>query len=540
MEDLSSIKETPVRWGEYPLSFKIALAQLSKRQEPIPVKYALSWAEFSPETYLRTPAKRCRDEFEKLFEIRYKELFGSGLMIEPNKSYIKIDYRPATNSIYPMSYEVKDLPDLTRLTKPVSQLREIIDRCTDELDSYSRFIGRKPEDKLTISAISLLPKELITQIKIDKIINLQSWLGNILNSEAIRDIEAKELLSQLGLNDNISLTKADCVSVAQLLTTLGYGIEPDVRFGDNKIDPGGKAVLFLSEGDEPRNPSATYTAAATVLHLASAISAADGVVSETEESQLERHLESALELSQPERKRLRAYLRWLILSSPGFSSLKKLLISLDEKSRKSIASFLINVAYSDGIIDPAEIKTLKKIYKLLELDEELIYSDIHSLQTGAANEPVTIQKGSSGSAEYAIPASGFIAPQTENQALILDHEVIEKRIRDTQQIQAILGDIFVREEKVVVVEDKSTISTNASVETVFGLDELHTKLVRDLIGSTHWSRSDFEGLCDKYGLMPDGAMETINTSTFKLYDDSLIEENDGIEVNQDISKEIAL
>jgi hypothetical protein len=118
--------------------------------------------------------------------------------------------------------------------------------------------------------------------------------------------------------------------------------------------------------------------------------------------------------------------------------------------------------------------------------------------------------------------------------------MIEKRIRDTQQIQAILGDIFVREEKVVVVEDKSTISTNASVETVFGLDELHTKLVRDIIGSTHWSRSDFEGLCDKYGLMPDGAMETINTSTFKLYDDSLIEENDGIEVNQDISKEIAL
>src|SRR3990167_1011482 len=430
------------------------------------------------------------------------------------------------------------MPDLTRLTKPVSQLREIIDRCTDELDSYSRFVGRKPEEKLTISAISLLPKEMITQMKIDKIISLQSWLGNLLNTEVIRDIEAKELLSQLELNDNKSLTKADCVSVAQLLTTLGYGIEPDIRFGDNKIDLGGKVVLFLSEGEEPRNPSATYTAAATVLHLASAISAADGVVSETEELHLERHLESALELSQPERKRLRAYLRWLILSSPGFSSLKKLLITLDEKSRKSIASFLINVAYSDGIIDPAEIKTLKKIYKLLELDEELIYSDIHSLQTGAANEPVTIQKGSSDSAEYLIPANDVIQQKTGHGALILDHSIIDDKLKDTRQIQELLAAIFVEEEKVTAPVNNNEKSTDVSIETVLGLDELHSRLVRDLLSHTHWSRSEFEGLCDKYGLMPDGAIETINNSTFKLYDESLIEENDRVEINQEISRGI--
>ena len=538
MGDLSSIKGKPVQWGEYPLSFKITLAQLSKSNEPIPDKYALSWAEYSPETYLRTPAKRCRDEFEKLFEIRYREKFGSGLVIEPNKSYIKVDYRPATNSIYPMTYEINDMPDLTRLTKPVSQLREIIDRCTDELDSYSRFVGRKPEEKLTISAISLLPKELITQMKIDKIISLQSWLGNLLNTEVIRDIEAKELLSQLELNDNKSLTKADCVSVAQLLTTLGYGIEPDIRFGDNKIDLGGKVVLFLSEGEEPRNPSATYTAAATVLHLASAISAADGVVSETEELHLERHLESALELSQPERKRLRAYLRWLILSSPGFSSLKKLLITLDEKSRKSIASFLINVAYSDGIIYPSPIKTLKKIYKLLELDEELIYSDIHSLQTGAANEPVTIQKGSSDSAEYLIPANDVIQQKTGHGALILDHSIIDDKLKDTRQIQELLAAIFVEEEKVTAPVNNNEKSTDVSIETVLGLDELHSRLVRDLLSHTHWSRSEFEGLCDKYGLMPDGAIETINNSTFKLYDESLIEENDRVEINQEISRGI--
>jgi len=538
MGDLTGIEGKPVQWGEYPLSLKIALAQLSKKQEPIPAKYALLWAECSPETSLRTPIKRCRHEFEKLFEIRYKEKFGNGLVIEPNKSYLKVDYRPATSSIYPMTYEIEDMPDLTRLTKPVFQIREIIDGCAEELDSYSRFIGRKPDEKLTIAAISLLPKELIIQLDIDKIINLRNWLGNTLNGKVISEIEAKELLNKLGWGVVDSMSKSDCVSVAQLLMTFGYGIEPDIRFGDNKIDPDGKVVLFLSEGDEPRNPSATYKAAATVLHLASAISAADGVVSETEELHLEKHLESALELSQPERKRLHAYLRWLILSSPRFSSLKKHLVSLDERSKESIASFLINIAYSDGVIDPDEIKTLKKIYRLLGLDEGLIYSDIHKLQTTAAGEPVTIQKGSSDSMDYLIPENDITQQYAENRSLVLDHTVIDEKLKDTREIQILLGSIFAEEENITTPIRNEAISKDIGIETVFGLDTLHSQLVRDLIGSTHWSRSDFEGLCDKYGLMPDGAMETINNSTFGLYDESLIEENEDIEINQEISKEI--
>lgn len=537
-DDFTVYKEEGVRWGEYPLNFKIALAQLSKNKQPIPSSYALLWAEYHPEVYFRTPAQRCREEFGKLFDIRYREKFGEGLVIEPNKSYLKINYQPASSSIYPISYEAKDLPDLTRLSKPISQIRGIIDQCTEELNSYSRFVGRKPEEKSSLSAISLLPKELVAEMNLGKVASLRSLAQNLLQSQETAELPTRELLNLMDINDNKVLSKSDCVSVAQMLGILGYGIEPDIRFGDNRIDPSGKAVLFSLDENEPRTPGPSYKAAAAALHLATAISAADGSVSEAEELHLERHLESSLHLSQPERKRLRAYMKWLILSSPGFSSLRKYIASLDDLSRKSIGFFLINVAHADGIIDPGEIKTLKKIYKLLKLDEETIYSDIHSIQSGGATEPVTVQKASSDHAEYPIPERVFSAPETGNRTLVLDQNVIEIRRQDTQRIHILLSDIFSQEEEHGATQSQASDISTGKVQTVFGLDELHGRLVRELATRNYWSREDFEQLCDNYGLMPDGAMETINIATYNLFDNPFIEEDDGLEINPDIVKEI--
>ena len=538
VEDLTDEKEKTTRWGEYPVSFQIALARLAKNGEPVSFEYALRWAKYHPGIYLRTPATRCRKEFEKLFEICYRENFGDGIVIEPTKSCIKIDYRPATSSLYPMTLEITDLPDISGLTKPAAQIRGIVDQCTEELNAYSRFIGRKPEEKSSLSAISLLPKELITQMNLGNVASLREWAQNLLQSQNVAELSAQELLNFMDINGNKTLSKSDCVSIAQMLGTLGYGIEPDIRFGDNKIDPVSKVVLFSLDENEPRTPGPSYKAAAAALHLATAISAADGSVSEAEEIHLERHLESSLHLSQPERKRLRAYMRWLILSSPGFSSLRKHINSLDELSRKSIGFFLINVAYADGIVDPDEIKTLKKIYKLLKLDEEAIYSDIHSIQSGGATEPVTVQTASPDHVEYPIPERVFSAPMTSSSKLDLDHRAIEEKKKDTQKIQDILSTIFAQEE--AILESVEPVLSNVGKEGILGLDQAHSGLVRELAVQGNWSREDFEQLCDKYGLMPDGAMETINAVTYDKFDNPFIEEDDGIEINPDIAKEITI
>jgi hypothetical protein len=38
------------------------------------------------------------------------------------------------------------LPDVGKLTGPITKLRELVEGVTDNLDAYSRHLGRNPED----------------------------------------------------------------------------------------------------------------------------------------------------------------------------------------------------------------------------------------------------------------------------------------------------------------------------------------------------------------------------------------------------------
>ena len=531
------ITNMPTRqWGEYPLSLKVALSRFSMNQSPIPPKYALIWAQYSPNINFRTPVSRCREEFEKLFEVRYKQKFGDGIVVKPNKTNIKVEYRPATNSFYFQNYEIASMPDVTRLTKPINQFREIIELCTDELDAYSRFVGRKPDEKTSLEALSLLPQELLSDMNEQKIIQLQNWLSVLLNDVDSQYVESIELLNHWNIATDKNLTKTQCISIAQLLGKLGYSMEPDTRFTSNKIDPKGYVIISSLSDNSLKTTSKEYLAATTLLQLASAVSAADGNVSEEEELYLESHLENVLKLAELEKIRLRLYLKWLLITKPEISGIKRKLVSLDNDSKKSIAQFLLSVAFADGVIDPGEIRILKKIYGFLELESESIYSDLHKLQSRSTNDPVTIQTKPNNAQEFSIPKEQTI----NNGTIILDPELISRKRDETNIIQAKLVDIFNKEDNEVatIISDLNQITVKE--EGILGLDKQHAMLVKELLDMDSVDRSDFEILCNKYGLMPDGAIETINSRSFEQYDEALIEEDEDIQINEYIRLEIAI
>src|SRR4028119_281561 len=79
---------------EMPLALKIALGAFASTGQPVPPEWALSWTLTSPEISLRTPARRCPEEFRELFRIRYAE--AGGLTLKANKARISAQYRPAS------------------------------------------------------------------------------------------------------------------------------------------------------------------------------------------------------------------------------------------------------------------------------------------------------------------------------------------------------------------------------------------------------------------------------------------------------------
>ena len=144
--------------------FQLVLAKAVASGKPLPADIVLQWLSLSPEFGLRTPARRCPKEFRQLFAIRYAQKIGEGLIVKPNKTPLRLEYHGASPSLQrDLKLNVPDLSNPFILTTPLKKVAAIAEECCTELDAYSRYIGRKDKDPKSISALALLPKELMSQ-----------------------------------------------------------------------------------------------------------------------------------------------------------------------------------------------------------------------------------------------------------------------------------------------------------------------------------------------------------------------------------------
>ncbi len=153
----SSLPELPESWErayELPPSLLYGLGYLTKEKRPVPVEWALRWAYLEPTIFLRTPATRCKCEYEAAFAHVYRERYGSGLVIAPNKTILKIRYQPIFYSptLSENEFKFAGIPDIQALTAPQQSLREIVEQSTAMVDSYSRFLGRNATKADTLEA----------------------------------------------------------------------------------------------------------------------------------------------------------------------------------------------------------------------------------------------------------------------------------------------------------------------------------------------------------------------------------------------------
>lgn len=285
-------------------------------------------------------------------------------------------------------------------------------------------------------------------------------------------------------------------------------------------------VLFpLSGTERGAKPSALYAGATLTLHLAAAVATSDGHVSALEERHLEEQIEQWLHLSETERRRLRAHLKCLLLSPPGLTALKKRVTALPEKQREAIASFLIDVAQIEGEMDPGEVKVLGKIYRLLGLPEEALFSEAHA----AATAPVTVTK-TERSTGFALPRR---SPAVQAKPS-LDSDRIARLKEESAQVSAMLGSIFTESDEATA----ETQEQEKQPQSVAGLDKDHFELACILASRPTWARNDLTDLAADRNLLLDGALEHINEAFFETFNEPLFEGEDPLEINQNVLKEL--
>ncbi|SDG20452.1 Uncharacterized conserved protein, tellurite resistance protein B (TerB) family [Lentzea fradiae] len=510
------------RWSP-PLTLRAGVGRFAAEKLPVPVEWAWSWAMLHPEIYPRTPVTRCPDEFRALFNVRYQARYTDGMKVRPLKGRVALSYRPASGGLGTTSLSL-DVPDVLTAAAPTKALKALVESCTDDLDAYSRLIGRQPEAAGTLPALALLPDELFTG-DLDGLRPVRDLVGRTLPDDVRQArFELADLTSLWPSRTPGKFAKADAVGLAQLLDKLGVGIEPDVRMGAS-VHSAGPAVLFRVTAAQPTTATPEYTAATTLLHLAAVVSAADDDVSAAERDHLVSHLESSLHLTPGERCRLTAHLDWLLASKLKLTGLTKRLGALTDAQRSHVAEFATAIAAVDGVVSPAEVDTLRKIYKLLGQEPDSVYTELHALtatpaRPAPATEPVVVVPADTGPTGHLIPPPP--KPEPPAGAIRLDPALVEAKMRESAAVAALLADVFDDEPDETAPQPPAPV---VEVELVGPLDAAHSTLLRKLAAHPSWSRADFDALCAETALLPEGALDVLNEAAIEVADEPVVEDD---------------
>ena len=506
--------ELPPSFG-VPLTLRLALGQAVRDGIAIPAQLALAWAERDPAIARRTPVQRCPDEFKKLFVSEYAKAFGQGLKILPNKTKIRLSYHPASGGFRGstgVDMKFGDTPDVTALTAPVKKLQAIVDSCTTQLESYSRYLGRNPGGRHDLEAVLTLP--------------LDFWPDT--SRKAMNDIKTKVsdgffLLNFKELFANFKATgeptKDKQQALASAFEASGIGMEPDVLGASRAIKPEDPLVLFDTSAraqDIRDNPA--YKVAKISVELAAAVAHADGDFSESELTHLNLYIDKWDHLNADSRHRLKAYARMLVNSSVALSSIKKKVEQLDQQTREAIAAFAAAMVLADGVALPEEVKLLEKIYLQLGLERTSVYSDIHAGHGGGAK---TQSQSSSATNGNATP--GFTLDQSKIAALKESSNKIAQR----------LADIFVDEAAPAPVIAEIPAEPQHS-NAILGLDQTHSAFARMLISRPTWERAELLDVAHDLNIMLDGALEKLNEASLDELDTTFTEGDDPIEINAEL------
>jgi uncharacterized tellurite resistance protein B-like protein len=496
------------------LSFKVKLANTIVNGLPVDAALALDWLKNTFEYSLKMPARRCEVEFSKLFEIRYSQKFGEGISVKPNKTKLRLSYHAASNGIHGVDLDLDELPDPSILKGPIKKLIPIAELCTEELGSYSRYLGKSDTSKNDIAALMLLPKELANESNSPVIELFKTWAEQvILNNDGLTTV--KEFWAHTGMPLPNVINKKDNDLITSLTGKANIGFAPDQRFHQTKLKNNSKIVLFSPNHGDFFEPSQSFNQVSIAMRIGSMVAKIDGFVEPNEKLALQKLIEHNDKLSPSEKGSLKAYLTWCLNSPANTVGLKSRINMLDAPQIEFLKIFIISIALADGKVDSSEIKQIEKIYIILGLDKSLVASDIHHLTS--SKNPIsavsTVLKNSKDTFQL-------------DEAILAMHEI------DTSDAKSMLESIF------EVDEEPEIINSSIQQTRLNGLDSAHKELFDTLLKKETWPRTEVHGLCSKLNLMIDGAIETINDWAYEEVDAPVLDDDGDIYVDLEIAEEL--
>ena len=521
---------------EVPLRVRYAIGRAIRRGETVSADWLLSWLMTHPTFWPpRMPAKRAFPEFRALFRVRFAEKYPRGLKVPVPRRKLAVHYRAASGEFsIDLGGILSDLADISGLTKPLRLATEIANSVCAELGKFSRYLATTADGRDKIDGHLLLPAPIRPLFPCSELESLRAWTAPRLKDGG--QVKVSHLLRQLEGFCPDRATKRRLVRAAESLALLSIGMAPDPRFGFRGPRLREPAVLFpLPEGTStPEQVGDGYRHALLSITMGAFVAHADGEVSPSQRRQLEAMVEQAPGLTASESVRLRADFDWLMAARPGLPRSRKSLAEIDWSTRHEIGRSALAVAAADGNVAAKEINALRALYGTLGLEGKKIYTALHERATrGPAAEPVTVRHATESQRSYEIPARNEGPRGSIHDGIELDQELIAAIRADTVRVSAVLEDVFMDDGRSPEAVDSSTDHSDER-PPLAGLDTAYDGILPELISRSTWSMSEFEALAAKFGLMPGGALETLNEWAYDRFEEPLIEEAEELQINEEL------
>ena len=531
---LPDIKAPPEDY-EFPLSVRVQIGRKLLETNVLDGSWVFLWHANDPDTRFRVPAQRAFSLYKALFMLRFREKYPQGMKIKLPKKKIQMQYHPASND-FSAQFSV-DLPDVVNLRKPWNDADAIAEACQEELAKYSRFIGKNPKLRTAPRALALLPSDLASLIKTPATEAIKSWLAEKI-PQNMGFVSAQELIKitqmEIGNGNHISIPVMRQVSVT--LANYGFGVEPDPNISKATPKTEEDVVVFRLPDDRSASFDHAYNFAVLFATLSVSVAQADGEIHPDEFRLISQKIMNNPNLTDYERVRLSARTIWMAKIPPSAAKLRKALTKLPDAQRALLADVAVKVALADGVVVPDEVRLLEKTFEVLGFDKKKAYSALHGTAAktqnfNSAESPVSVRPEMR-SVDFSIPNP---EAQPFPSKFTLDDDALSRIRAETETVSSVLSDVFEIDQP---MEPPVEETDNGSTDISSGLDKRHSALLEALLGKNYWSVMDFDTLCASFELLSAGALETINEWSYEVYDEPILDDHEGINVDKSLLKEM--
>lgn len=514
-------------YSEIDVAVRLHLGRRLTQSKTILSEDALLWMLALPDVYLRTPAVRCFDEFVALWHLRFRARFPEGVVVA-TKGNINLAYRAASGEF---EVEVQgphqNYPDICSASTSIEPLKQLVQDCTEELDAYSRLIGKRPEARNSVQAALLLPAALLKDADFGALRPFGQRVSELMGEHGRASAKMCDMLelAEFVVADGSKVSSALAEQLGRALDSIDVAIEPDPRFGGGTPQLDDQVFVFTAAGGGPIDPERPpYRLMKAQVEVAVLAAAADGEASREELQRVIAGIRDGKDLGGVERARLIAFAVTVFNSPPKQARVLKRLAERSDAEREAIANAAVAVIGGRESVDPSEVKFLERLHKALGLPKERVYSELHRAKP-VSDEPVAITQERR---EVGIP----IPKKTEAPiaavpgSVKIDAGRLARTQRETEAVSELLANIF--EEDAAPTPATTSPASSIGATAFEGLDKPHAELVELIELKGTIPRSEFDQRAREMKLLSDGALERINDWSFDRFDEPLLEDGEDI------------